>query len=95
MKPPIKPRHKVRLDDTVASLLLSKEGYIGQLADAAGVDGQTIKRQLKAQSPTLCLPHYLKAIENILSKESAYKLIHDSGKEVIMYSTEAKELIVE
>ncbi|MES2379696.1 MAG: hypothetical protein V4538_01555 [Bacteroidota bacterium] len=75
MKQTSKTKAKARLCDTVTELLLSKEAYMGHLADEVGVDAFTIKRQLKTQSPTLCLPQYLTAINKILKEEPKYQAI--------------------
>lgn len=60
-------KHKVRLSAGVKSKLLASEGLMGMLADRVKTTQFTIKRQVLADSPQLCLPHYLKEIKDILS----------------------------
>jgi hypothetical protein len=57
---------KSRLTPEVKSELLKSEGLMGMLADKVRTTQYTIKRQVLAESPTLCLPHYLSAIKELL-----------------------------
>jgi hypothetical protein len=58
---------KVKLTEDVKARLIVSEGLMGMLADRVKTTHYTIKRQVLSDSPTLCLPHYIKEIKDILS----------------------------
>jgi hypothetical protein len=66
---------KTRLNDSVKQSLLNSERFMGALAEDVGVMGYTIKRQIIADSPILCQPHYLDVIKNILKYNTTDELI--------------------
>ncbi len=57
---------KIRLTEETSAKMLASEGLIGMLADRVRTSHQTIKRQLLTDAPTLCLPHYVKEIKDLL-----------------------------
>ena len=65
------------LKTPIKEQMLSRETYQGLLADVVGTQGFTIKRQLKSDSPTLCLPHYLTAIREILDLPNTAELTQE------------------
>ena len=70
----IKPKlkRKSTLAPAVQKLMLSKQEYIGMLADEMGTSVYTVQRQLVKNAPILCQTHYISAISRILAaKETA------------------------
>lgn len=57
---------KSKLIIEVKAQLLASDGLMGMLADKVKTSHQTIKRQLIADSPIICQPHYTNVIKDLL-----------------------------